>query len=178
MRRTIPLFALLLTLSSTSAIEVGGITFSEGESWKPKATARPISKGGLIIEASSDTPDVKATTLSADFYYFGKGQGGSVKANIARWNGQFQQGATSKTEEIPLDGIEGKSATLVFIQGTFLSGPPFGGKKTPVPGHAMLGAIVPGTEAPIFIKLTGNEKAVKIITEKFKKLIRTASATK
>ena len=130
-----------------------------------------MSSGGLVIES----PGEKPTALSADFYYFGKGQGGSVEANIARWKGQFEPGATSTTEEIPLGEIEGKKATIIHIKGTFLSGPPFGGNKTPIPGHAMLGAIIPGSEAPIFIKLTASEADVESIITSFKELVASAS---
>ncbi len=170
MRPILPLFALCLTLGSASAIEVGGLTFTEGESWKPKKAARPMSRGGLMI-----APGGEAKELSADFYFFGEGQGGSVEANIARWKGQFEAGATSSTEEIALNGLEGKKATIVHIKGTFLSGPPFGGKKTPIPNHAMLGAIIPGAKAPIFIKLTGAEASVESIMAKFKELAASAS---
>ena len=134
-----------------------------------------MSSGGLMIQPGKDIPDAKA--LSADFYFFGEGQGGSVEANIARWKGQFEPGATSKSEEIQLDGIEGKKATIIHIQGTFLSGPPFGGTKTPIPEHAMLGAIIPGAEAPIFIKLTGNEASVESIAATFKELVSSAKVT-
>jgi len=61
------------------------------------------------------------------FYYFGKGQGGGIAANMKRWKGQFQgkpeaKEATKKYGEQEVATIE--------IAGTYLDGPPFG-KKTP-----------------------------------------------
>ena len=63
----------------------------------------------------------------------------------------------------------GNQLTIVHAKGTYMEsmGGPFSGPKTPRPGYALLGAIVPGADAFVYIKLTGKEKDVAAIKEKF-----------
>jgi hypothetical protein len=46
------------------------------------------------------------------------------------------------------------------------------GPKTPKDNYTLLGAIVPGNDAPVFIKLTGPKDALAKISEEFKSLIK------
>jgi hypothetical protein len=46
------------------------------------------------------------------------------------------------------------------------------GPKTPKENYTLLGAIVPGTDAPVFIKLTGPKDAVAKIGDAFKAMIK------
>ena len=130
--------------SAANTLEVGEFTFRYGDDWKAKDRARPMSQGSLTIKPTLDA-DVELEAVDADFYHFGKGQGGSIEANIERWKGQFS-GTPEMSEEDLADG----KIKLIHLKGTFLSGPPFG-EKTPMENYAVLGAILPSEEGAVFV---------------------------
>lgn len=143
----------------SATLKVGEFTFSGGEQWSVKETPRTMSAGGF----ASIGMDPK---LEADFYHFGKGQGGSIEANVERWRGQFQEQPEARKETLT---IGDQKIHIVSVEGTFLKGRPFG-PKTPVKGHAMLGAIIESAEGHVFVKMTGDAKAIKAAREAFKEL--------
>jgi len=159
--------ALAVTLPASAqegGTAVGGLTF-QSDTFKlaagrgmVAATATPILKEG---------EKVAAKPIVAKFYYFGPGQGGSVDANIARWVGQFDDSAGKpevKKEEV---NVGEKSYTLLHVEGTYMDGPPLGA-KVPTANSAMLAAIIPGKDAPVFIKLTGPKDQVIPTKDGFK----------
>jgi hypothetical protein len=141
------------------ALKVGDFTFQFGSAWK-KGTPR-----NNMIAGHLDYGDPKES-LSADFYFFGAGQGGDAKANVARWIGQFEGEPKVTTKEVEHAGTK---VTYVYATGTFLSGSPFG-PKTPMKDYALHGAIIEGDTAPVFIKMTGPIKGMEAAKEMFEKL--------
>jgi len=166
MKRLITALALLTVTAGLRAddaqVSAGNLNFAlPSAAWKSVPTSSPMRAATLQISAEgADKP------LEAIFYYFGAGQGGDTQANVARWLGQFESPPVSKTEEIDAGG---KKVTLVTATGTYLDGAMFG-PKTAKADYTLLGAIIPGPEAPVFIKLTGPKDAIAKITEDFKKL--------
>lgn len=173
MKATLSLLTLSLTMlipavafaDEAKPVTISGITFKPGDSWISKTPTSSMRAAELEI-----TPDGAEAPLTAVFYYFGPGQGGSVDANVDRWIGQFEGTPAKETVE---HKFEDKTVTIVQAKGTYMEsmGGPFSGPKTARPGYALLGAIVPGNDAHIFIKLTGNEKDVAAIKEKFTALV-------
>lgn len=143
-------------------VSAGNLTFTlPSAEWKSVPTSSPMRAATLQIAAEgADKP------LEAIFYYFGAGQGGDTAANVTRWLGQFESTPESKTEEIDAGG---KKVTLVTATGTYMDGAMFG-PKTPKADHMLLGAIVPGPDANVFIKLTGPKAALGKLMDSFKKL--------
>ena len=163
------LLSLLLTLTSAALfaadgkVSVAGLNFAVPTGWTSIPPTSPMRAATLQVSVEgSEKP------LEAVFYYFGGGQGGDTKANIDRWLGQFASPPQSKTEELDANG---KKVTLVTATGTYNDGAMFG-PKTPREGYTLLGAIVPGNDAPVFIKLTGPQAAVGKIADAFKALIK------
>ncbi len=159
---TLPLFLATLASAEAEPLTVSGITFKPGDGWTSKPPKNSMRAGEYQI-----TPDGAAGPLTAVFYYFGAGQGGSVEANVSRWIGQFEGKPETETKEHKFDGD--KTVTIVSAKGTYLEsmGGPFSGPKTPRPGYRLLGAIVPGNDAYIYVKLTGPANDVDAIAEKF-----------
>jgi len=171
--------ALALAFSSARAdekpaeIKAGSLTFKATSPWQAKKEPRPMSAGGFTLASDSG-----AAPVEADFYHFGNGQGGDVEANMKRWQAQFVPGEDGKAvapkrEEAT---VNGHKVHYVTITGTFLSGPAMSPKKTPVPGSAMIGAIVEHDDGNIFIKVTGPEKSVLGAAEGVRKLVADALA--
>lgn len=166
----IPFTSLIAQEKEAAPLKVGEFTFKAVDAWKSKDTPRPMSEGGYT-KLSSDGKE----TLSADFYYFGSGQGGDVEANVTRWKGQFQPAADGTAVKFDRkDMTFGKrKVTLVFLKGTFMSGGMMT-PKTPMPGSAMIGAILESAGGNVFIKFTGPEKEVDASKDSLIKLIGTA----
>jgi hypothetical protein len=151
------------TLAEDAKLAVAGLNFVYPSTWTSVPPTSPMRAGTLNIPVEgAEKP------LEAVFYYFGAGQGGDTKANIDRWLGQFASPPESKTEELDANGTK---VSLVTATGTYNDGAMFG-PKTPKENYTLLGAIVPGTDAPVFIKLTGPKDAVAKINEAFKTLIK------
>ncbi|MEM9479706.1 MAG: hypothetical protein AAGA58_08645 [Verrucomicrobiota bacterium] len=149
--------------AKTSKAQVGGLTFAFSEPW---VAAEPTSR--MVKAYIEVTPKGEGMEkIGAKFYYFGAGQGGSAKANVDRWVGQFE--GKPEIEEKVIDKGDGKKITLVYGKGTYLDGPPFG-QKVPKANYALHGAIIEGGDAPVFIKMTGPEKSVAAVKESFEKL--------
>ena len=102
--------------------------------------------------------------------------GGSIPANIQRWEGQFKNpdGAVeAKTEDVE---VEGKPVHFVDISGTFQDsmGRPFaGGKKVSRENYCMSAAIIEtGDLGNYFFKFIGPKSVVESNAEAFKKMVR------
>ncbi len=157
--------------AAAAEIKAGNYTFKAGAPWAVRGEPKMMSSGGATIAGKDSKPGVEA-----DFYHFGAGGGGGEAANIARWVGQFQPGedgapAKPKREELKFGE---KTVILVHIKGTFLTGGAMAAKKAPMPGYAMIGAIIPGEGGSVYLKVTGAEAAVTGATEDVKKLIASA----
>jgi hypothetical protein len=157
---------LVLGLSQTgladetpATLKVGEFTFTGDKQWTAKETPRTMSAGGLTLT-------IESGKLDADFYHFGKGQGGTIDANVARWRGQFKEQPEPAKETFTFGD---QKVHIIKLEGTFLQGAPFG-PKTEVKGQAMLGAIIESTEGHVFVKMTGYSKAITAAGEAFKKL--------
>ncbi len=94
-----------------------------------------------------------------------KGLGGSVKANVKRWQSTFVPPSgksiddISKVQEVK---IGGRKAVRVDISGTFVDRPfPGSPKKTLRPDYQFVGIQLDGPDNPYHIKLTGPKKTVQ-----------------
>ena len=113
-----------------------------------------------IPKAAGDSEDAELSISQA---------GGAAEANIARWEGQFEdrQGATKKEER----RVGELKVTIVELRGKFMGGGMPGGPAAGAkPAWMMLGAIV-DTPQPHFFKLTGPEKTVSAARADFDKLV-------
>lgn len=100
-------------------------------------------------------------------FYFGPGSGGTAKANIERWKGQFEppQGKSiDDVSKVSEKKIGDTPITYVDINGTYLyKFPPFApnAKVTPMPDYRRLAVVFDSKKGPYFITLTGPAKTVE-----------------
>ena len=108
-------------------------------------------------------------------FYFGPGQGGDTRANVARWVGQFQRpdgppvGEAVTTREIKVGDIP---VTLVEVTGTYVGGMGSGPAGAPQPNHMLLGAIAEGPDARWFFRATGPQATLEKERQGFERMIR------
>jgi len=139
--------------AAEGTFKVSEFTFATPEGWKKEQPKSSMRKAQLSAPGKDGAKDAEVT-----FFYFGPSSGGGVQANVSRWFGQFKDRKNEKAEEKTVGGVK---VTYVTTDGTFMSGPPFGGPKTPVPNSSLLGAIVEGKNGSVFVKMTGPSATVK-----------------
>jgi hypothetical protein len=174
-RFTIVAFSLLILGTLTGPVsaadtpktfDVAGLKFTGPAGWTWVETASPMRKAQFKVDGADGAAEVV-------FFHFGKGQGGSVQANVDRWFGQFaepKEQLNAKTEKKTVDGRE---ITYVTAEGTYLSGPPFG-QKTPLKNQALVGAIIQNDDGDVFVKMTGPKTTTDKAEAAFEKLVESA----
>ncbi|MEE9217726.1 MAG: hypothetical protein V3U98_01525 [Acidobacteriota bacterium] len=148
-----------------------GVSWSASPSWE-LAPERPMRVATYRIPAvSADEQDAECAV-----FFFGGSQGGSVEANIQRWQGQFanEEGSPAFGESHRATReIHGLAVTTIDIYGTYLFSPtPMSPQKIPKPGYRMLGAIIEAPGGNVFFKLTGPEATVAASAPGFESLLQ------
>jgi hypothetical protein len=98
------------------------------------------------------------TTAGADVvvYFFGKGQGGAVEPNLARWRAQFSTPDGSKVpEKITRDSTGTFPITIAEYTGTYARGIGAGDASQAKPNQTLVAAIVETPQGTIFVQLFG-----------------------
>ena len=156
MKRTVASLVSILFLTATlSAVEgsAGGIRWTAPASWQV-GSPQPMRAASYTIPAA---PGAEAGNCGV--FYFGKGQGGTVDDNLARWTGQFEGASTPKKSEMTVAGLKVHTIT---VSGTYTSpsGPAMQsqGKK---PGWALSGAIVEAPDGLVFFKCVGPQTTIQ-----------------
>ncbi len=177
MRRTTAATAAVLLLAAPllfAAVEgsAGGIRWTMPASWKVGAP-QPMRAATYEIPAAPG-----AEAASCGVFFFGKGQGGGVDENLARWAGQISGAAApAKKSERTVAGMKVHTITST---GTYEAsmGMKSEGKKT---GWMLSGAIVEAPDGLVFFKCVGPAatmaKAQQGIDELLKSIVK-VGATK
>jgi hypothetical protein len=130
-------------------------TSSAGSTMRVATYAVPAAKGGEPGECA--------------VFFFGRGQGGGVEDNVARWGKQFEGTPVPKRTTATVAGMQ---VTRAEVAGTYLApgGPMMQstGKKA---GYRLLGAIVEAPEGNVFFKLTGPATTVAAAQADFDALV-------
>ena len=164
--KTLSLMIFLMTTGVVAAqkksagFEVAGRNFEVPAEWKAEQPASRMRKA-----------QYKVGEAELVVFFFGKGVGGSVEANVGRWLGQFKEPKEKLGTKRKEQKLAGAKITTVTAAGTFMSGPPFGA-KVPKAGYAMRAAIIEFEGGPVFIKMTGPRDAVGQTADAFDKLVR------
>ena len=139
----------------------------------PKAPNAPCGRQ----PTESPPPPGDSEDAECAVFYFGVGQGGTVKANVDRWFRQFEQPdgqPSSKVAKVEEQTINGLKITTVSLAGTYLaSRGPMAQQATAKPGFHMLAAIVEAPQGPVFFKLTGPSKTVLDVRTEFEGFLQT-----
>ncbi len=144
--------------------------------FKASGTWNSVPPKSRMLEAELKIPRVGDD--QADGRLTIMGAGGTIDANIVRWQGQFIQPDGSKTSEktkIEKKEINGQKVNLVDITGTYLDsvGGPFSGQpKVERENYRMLAAIVETTSnGNYFVKLYGPKATIDKNATHFKSMI-------
>ena len=154
-----------VTAAGAAAVEgaAAGVKWSAPAAWRLQA-ARPMRV------ATYEIPAAPGSELGeCGVFHFGKGQGGSVEDNLARWVAQFEPAAPPKKA---LRTVNGLRIHTVDVSGTYLaSGGPMMQSQAKKPGYRLLGAIVEGPQGLVFFKCTGPAATIGKAQADFESLV-------
>ncbi|MCB9639411.1 MAG: hypothetical protein H6728_15515 [Myxococcales bacterium] len=154
--------------TTADGLAVAGIKWTNPKGWRLQRSRSPMRLATYFLPAHADG------VATCALYYFGRGQGGSVQANLNRWAGQFAK--DPKTQMPPTPSIKksqynGLSVHTIEILGTYTAsmGPMVKGRA--LSGQRMLGAIVEAPAGPVFFKCVGPDRAIQEARTNFQSLL-------
>lgn len=152
----------------------GSLNFSQPGQWKSVPPRSRMLEYEIKIPNSQEKgKDGRLTIMGA---------GGSIEANVRRWEGQFSQpdGSATAAKEKKIEVAE-MPVTMVDITGTYIEtmgGPFSGGKKVENGDYRMLAAIIETPESGnYFVKFMGPSSLVKENEKAFESMIQSATLT-
>lgn len=161
--------AILASIGFTLLAEtVGGLRWTPPAGWRSEGTA-PMRAATYKLSPAPGDPEGAECVV----YYFGVGQGGSVQANIERWNGQFA-GADGKpaAARIAKRTVHGLPVTTIDMTGAYSGmGGPMAAARTLKADYRLLGAIIENPGGNVFLKFTGPAKTIAANERKFNQLL-------
>jgi hypothetical protein len=156
-----PMLAAVALLAAEGT--AGGIRWTTPAGWTAEP-ARPMRVATYTIPAAKG-----GEAGECGVYYFGKGQGGGVEENIARWSQQFQGSPKAAVTQRTVGGLR---VHRVAIAGTYLSpAGPMMQSQGSRPNYRLLGAIVEAPGGLVFFKCTGPAATIAAAEKSFDALI-------
>ncbi len=141
-----------------------GIDWSVPASWKNEGPTS-MRLATYVVKGPNQTEAQCAV------YFFGPGQGGSVDANLQRWQGEFKEAVNSKLDRFAANSVP---VTLMHAEGTYLAhvGMMGQGTETEMPNWAMLGAIAEGPNGSVFFKFAGPAAVMNAASADFDRMLK------
>ena len=137
-------------------VKIRDIALAVPAKWKQQPPSNRLRLAQFVIPAVEGDKEAAELVISS----FG-GDGGGVKANVTRWQKQFQ--AEGRKSALAKGQCEQGEYVVVELSGTYNKpdGPPILRKTKPMPNARMVGVIlkVEG-KGFYFLKLTGPDKTV------------------
>jgi hypothetical protein len=154
--------------AASNSLDLGSALFDLPEDWVSRA---PSSSMRL---AEAEIPGEAGPALLTVFF-FGAGGGGGTEANLERWVGQVDlaEGTEPAREQFDVGGFV---VHTVRADGTLKPSTMGAGPTEPVPGSALLGAVVEGDGGPWFFKITGPAVTVDGASADFDGMLRSVRA--
>src|ERR1700720_1106635 len=161
-------FLILMCSAVLFAESVAGLKWMPPAGWKSSGTTSMRAATYPVAPVQGDQEGAECAV-----YFFGLGQGGSVQANIDRWEGQFKTpGGKPAPAKITTITIHGLPVTTIDVSGEYsgMAGPA-ATQPASVMGYRLLGAIIEGPGGNMFINFTGSAKTVAANQSKFQQLL-------
>lgn len=166
------LLTILLFVSILHAESAAGLHWTPPAGWKSTGTTDMRAATYPVAAAAGDTEGAECVV-----FFFGKGQGGTVEANMERWKNQFA-GPDGKppAAKVSKRTVNGLPVTLIDATGAYSGmGGPMVKQGAVKQGYRLLGAVVEGPGGNIFLKFTGPGKTVAANQGKFDQMLASFS---
>lgn len=147
------------------AFRIGSVRFDRPEGWTYSRPADGIRVAQLEKKSAG-------ASLVITFTRFPPGSGGTVQANVDRWQAQFL--SQDSPAEVQTPAGTAAPLTLVKLNGTMKGGVP-GGPPKDTANTLLLGAILEAPDGLVVVKLSGPKSSVAREEKVFLDLIRAAA---
>jgi len=147
-----------LAKNVTALASKGEPTFTVPAGWVQEQPSSSMRKAQYKLPGEGGAGDAELAVFT--------GIGGSAEQNIERWIGQFKGpgGASPKdSAKISSREISGYKVTFLDVSGTFdasTMAPAMGAGAAEKENYRLLAAVIEGSGAPYFLKLTGPKDTV------------------
>lgn len=168
----VPGLGLAVGETTTKRIETDGLSFAVPSDWVEEQPTSMMRKAQLQIPAIS--PDTEAASLVV--YYFGQNQGGSVEANLKRWEGQFAVPADlppAEAKQVTHKSVAGMELTTLELAGTYIAplSPRTPNQRHNKPNYQLFAAVVTTPHGNFFFKSVGPKHTMAQSREHFGHMI-------
>jgi hypothetical protein len=165
-RATVVALALALPISASAQVSA---TFLDYKTTVPAGwTTRAPSSNMRLAEYT--IPSVNGEVV---VYFFGKGQGGDVPANLARWKGQFSTPDGSPVPEVVTrDSSATFPITFVEYRGTYARGIGAGDASQAKAGQMLFAGIAETPRGTLFVQMFGPIDGVATQRAAFKTFLK------
>jgi len=137
-------------------------------SWTPRTPSSTMRLAEYVVP-----PTAAAGTAEVVVYFFGKGQGGNVDANLARWKAQFSSPDGSPVPETVKRDASGEfPITFAEYLGTYRRGIGSGSADSVRTGQALLAGIAETPRGTLFFQLFGSAARVAAERELFMTFVK------
>ena len=167
-RSGISALAISLALSSRVIAQSTTVSLLDYRTTVPSGwTSRAPSSSSRLAEYTANGG------VEVVVYFFGKGSGGNVQANLTRWKGQFSTpDGSAVPETITRDSAGVFPITFAEYHGTYRRGIGAGNADSVKTGQALLAAIAETPRGTMFIQMFGPSAAVVGQRDTFTKFVR------
>jgi len=136
--------------------------------WQSQPPSSSMRVAQYRVPAAPGSGDGEAVV-----FYFGKGQGGTVEANIERWSSQFSntdgRPVSPRVQKLTANGL---AVTIVELNGSYARGVGTGPQGEAKPNQTLLVAVVETPEGNVTIQLYGSKETVAAQRKGFDAMVR------
>ena len=151
----------LTVLASTVAAAQSTVTLLDYKATVPKGWVTAPTTSSMRLAQYTIPGTHGAVAAEVVVYFFGKGQGGDVAANLTRWKGQFTPSrGTPVYEKITRDSTGAIPVTVAEYRGTYARGVGMGDTAAAKPGQSLIAAIAETPRGTLFFQLFGATEGV------------------
>jgi hypothetical protein len=139
--------------------------------WTSRPAASTMRLAEYVVAPLPSAPNAGGAEVVV--YFFGKGQGGNVDANLARWKAQFSNPDGSRVPEtITRDSTGAFPITFAEYRGTYARGIGAGDAANAKPDQTLLAAIAETPRGTLFIQLFGPSARVTAERETLMRFVK------
>jgi hypothetical protein len=139
----------------------GTVTLLEYQAAVPAGWTAAPSSSSMRLAQYTISGTGGSTGAEVVVYYFGKGQGGNVGANLQRWKSQFSMpDGSSAYEKVTRDSTGAFPITVAEYRGTYARGIGAGDEAAAKPGQSLIAVIAETARGTLFFQLFGASEAV------------------
>ena len=156
------------TRATTVTLRLLNLTAHVPAAWESQSPSTSMRIAQYRVPGTAGSGDAELVV-----FYFGQGQGGSVEANITRWQSQFSSPSGNPvTPSVRHFKVAGMPATTAELTGSYARTLAMAPPGAPVPDQTLLAAILETPKGNLFLQLHGLKAIVAANRDAFLNMVR------